>query len=121
MYQVAMALKEFFSGFDMPAYTTDSVPDDVELPYITYSLSEPEWNQKATLYAQVWDRSRSNVRILQVADQITAEIGEGLRIPIDDGYLVIWPESPLTQLMPDGDYRSAYINLSINAYHKPGR
>jgi len=120
MYQTAKALKEYFSGFDLPAYSTDSVPDDVELPYITYSLAEPEWNQKATMYAQVWDRSRSNVLILQTADQITADIGEGKIIPIEDGYLVIWPESPLVQLMTDGDYRSAYINLSINAYHTPG-
>ena len=42
MYQTAKALKEFFSGFDLPAYSTDSVPEDVELPYITYSLAEPE-------------------------------------------------------------------------------
>ena len=120
MYQTAKALKEFFSGFDLPAYSTDSVPEDVELPYITYSLAEPEWNQKATMYAQVWDRSRSNSLILRVADQITAEIGEGCKIPLDDGYLVIWPESPLVQVMVDGDYRSAYLNLSINAYHTPG-
>jgi len=120
MYQTAKALKGFFSGFDLPAYTTDSVPEDVQLPYIAYSLAEPEWNQKATLYAQVWDRSRSNSLILQKADQITAEIGEGKIIALEDGYLVIWPESPLVQLMTDGDFRSAYINLSLNAYHTPG-
>lgn len=120
MYQTAKALKEFFSGFGLPAYTTDSVPDDVELPYIAYSLSEPEWGQKATMYAQVWDRTRSNAGIMQKADQITAAIGEGYIIPIESGYLVIWPETPLIQLMTDGDFRSAYINLSINAYHTPG-
>ena len=122
MYQTAVALKTFFSGFGIPAYTTGSVPDDAELPYITYSLAEPEWGQKATMYAQVWDRSRSNTYILQKADQITAEIGEGKVIPYDEGtgYLVIWPETPLVQLMTDGDFRSAYINLSINAYHTPG-
>ena len=120
MYQTAKALKEFFSGFGLPAYTTDSVPDDVELPYIAYSLAEPEWDQKATMYAQVWDRSKSNTRILQVADQITSAIFVGKKIPMEDGYLVIWPESPLVQLMTDGDFRSAYINLSINAYHTPG-
>lgn len=120
MYQTAKALKDFFSGFGLPAYTTDSVPDDVELPYIAYSLAEPEWDQKATMYAQVWDRSKSNTRILQVADQITSAIFVGKNIPMEDGYLVIWPESPLVQLMTDGDFRSAYINLSINAYHAPG-
>ena len=120
MYEAAAALKTFFSGFDLPAYTVDTVPDDVALPYIAYSLSVPEWNQKATMYAQVWDRTRSNTGIIQKADQITAAIGEGKIIPLADGYLVIWPESPLVQIMADGDFRSAYINLSINAYHLPG-
>ena len=120
MTQTATALKNFFSGFGLPAYTTDSVPEDVTLPYITYSLAEPEWGQKATLYAQVWDRTKSNAGILQKADQITRAIGEGIILPMASGYLAICPESPLIQLMTDGDFRSAYINLSINAYHISG-
>ena len=120
MYQAAAALKTFFSGFELPAYTVDSVPDDVQLPYISYSLSVPEWNQKATMYAQVWDRSTSNAGIIQVADQITAAVRDGAIIPMEDGYLVNWPESPLTQILVQDDYRSVYINLSINAYQTPG-
>ena len=120
MYKAAAALKTFFSGFGVPAYAQDSVPDDVQLPYITYSLSVPEWNQKASMYAQVWDRTKSNAGIIQKADQITAAIGEGKKIPLDGGYLVIWPETPLIQIMVDGDFRSAYINLSVNTYHLPG-
>lgn len=120
MKQIAAALKEFFSGFDLPAYAENSVPEDVELPYITYSLAQPEWGQKASVYAQVWDRTRSNERILRVADEITAEIGEGKILQLESGYLVIWPETPLVQLMSDGDTRSAYINLSINGYQMPG-
>ena len=120
MYQAAAALKTFFSGFGLPAYAESSVPDDVELPYITYSVNVPEWNQKASLYAQVWDRTRSNTGIIQTADQITAAIGERKVISFDGGYLVIWPESPLIQILVDGDFRSAYINLSINAYNLPG-
>lgn len=121
MYQTAVALKQFFSGFGLPAYTVDSVPDDVELPYIAYSLPDPEWNQKATLYAQIWDRSRGNALISQKADEIAGAIGVGLLIPLSGGgRLAIWPENPKIQLEVDGDYRYAYINLSINAYHLPG-
>lgn len=121
MYRTAAALKTFFSGFGLPAYAEDSVPDDVALPYITYSMSVPEWNQKASLNAKVWDRTTSNTGIIRAADQITAAIGEGINIPVEGGYLIIWPESPLIQIMVDGDYRSAYINLSINTYQLPGR
>ena len=121
MYKAAAALKTFFSGFGLPAYAENTVPEDVQLPYITFSLSAPEWNQKASGYAQVWDRSKSNTRIIEKADQITAAIGDaGKRLSFDGGYLVIWPESPLIQIMTDGDYRSAYINFSINSYHLPG-
>ena len=122
MYKAAAALKTFFSSFGLPAYAEGSVPDDVTTPYITFSLSVPEWNTKSSMYAQVWDRTTSNAGIIRKADDIVAAVGQGHRIPLDgDGYLVIWPESPLVQLMTDGDFRSAYINLAINAYHMPGK
>ena len=121
MYRAAAALKTFFSGFGLPAYTVDSVPEDVQLPYIAYSLSAPEWNQKASMYVQVWDRTKSNAGIISKADQITAAIGSGGKlIAYEGGYLVIWPETPLVQIMTDGDFRSAYINLSVSNYNIPG-
>ena len=120
MYKAAAALKTFFSGFDLPAYQVGSVPENVSLPYIAYSIGVPEWNQKATMYAQVWDRATSNERIIRTADQITQAIGEGKNISFEGGYLVIWPESPLIQIMVDGDFRYAYINLSVNTYNMPG-
>ena len=120
MLNTAAKLKAFFSGFGIPAYTLDSVPDDVELPYITYPLTEPEWNQKATFYCQVWYRKKNLEALITKADQIVAAIGNGKIIPMDGGYLVIWPETPLMQVLTDEYSQSAYINLSINAYHMPG-
>lgn len=123
MYKAAEALNTFFSGFGLDAYQEDSVPDDAALPYITFSLSVPEWNQKASNYARVWARTRSNTWLIQKADQITAAIGEMKSISYEGGYLVIWPETPLTQILVDGDDKSiryAYINFSINAYNMPG-
>lgn len=120
MMEVATALKTFASSFDLPAYANGSVPDPVSLPYITYPVIESEWNQKASFYIQVWYRTTTNTELLTKADEICGEIGTGMIINLAHGYLVIWPESPLIQLMVDGDYRSAYINMSINAYHEPG-
>ena len=121
MFKDAAALKTFFSGFGLPAYAEGSVPDDVTTPYITFSLSVPEWGTKASMFARVWDRTTSNSGIIRKADEITEAIGQGKKINlVDGGYLVIWPESPLIQIMVDGDFRSAYINLSVNAYHLPG-
>lgn len=120
MYKAAAALKTFLQGFGIPAYQEGTVPEDQDLPYITYSLQQPEWNQKATMYVRVWDRSTSNAFIVSLADQITAAIGEMKRFSFDGGYLVVWPETPLIQILVDGDYRNAYINLSVNSYQKPG-
>ena len=120
MRATAKALKEFVGGFGLPAYTVQSVPKDVQVPYLTYPLTEPEWNQKATFYIQGWYRSTSNADLTAKADQIISEIGTGITISTESGYLVIYPESPLVQLIVDGDYRSFYINLSINAFQMPG-
>ena len=120
MKALAKALKTFVGGFGLPAYTTDTVPDDVSAPYLVYPLKEPEWNQKTTWYIQGWFRTTSNDELTSVADQIISEIGTGITIKTSSGYLVIYPDAPLVQLMTDGDYRSFYINLSINVFQMPG-
>lgn len=120
MKATAAALKTYLSGFDLPAYNAESIPETTDPPYITYPMNLPEWSDKASLYIQIWDRSHSNTFILEKADEILADIGEGKLIVAEGTTLVIWPETPAVQLIVDGDIRSAYINLSINAYQMPG-
>lgn len=120
MRTTAKALKEFVSSFGLPAYTVDTVPEDVQAPYLTYPLNEPEWDQKATWYIQGWYRSKSNAELSAKADEIIRTIGTGIRIITDVGIISIYPETPLVQMLTSGDFRSFYINLSINAYHMPG-
>ena len=120
MRETAKAMKDFFSGFGLPAYEEYSVPDDVELPYITYHLAEPEPFEKASMYAQVWFRTKSNAEILEVADAIVGAIGVGKILENRGGYTVLWNETPNIQILVDDDVRRAYINLSINSYNLPG-
>jgi len=123
MYRAAAALKTYFTGFDLPAYTDDSVPDDVSLPYIAYACNVPGWTRKASIPVRVWDRTTSNAELIQKADQITADIGPaGKNIPLDGGgYLVIWqPDDEMIQIMVDGDFRCAYFNVWVNVYNMPG-
>lgn len=122
MYKAAAAIKTFFSGFDVPAYSEDSVPDDAAFPYIAYSQNIPGWTRKASMFVKVWDMTTSNSRIMRIADQITAAIGNGKTIDLPEGgYLVIWqPDDETIQIQVDGDYRFAYINLWINCYNIPG-
>ena len=120
MRAVAKTLKEFVGGFGLPAYATDSIPDDVELPYLTYPVVEPEWNRQASFYIQGWFKTTDFTPVLEKADQIVREIGPGIIIGMDEGSLVIYPETPLVQTLTDGDTKSFYLNLAINAYHMPG-
>lgn len=120
MRSVAKALKSFVGGFGLPAYTIESVPEDVQVPYLTYPLNEPEWSQKTPWYIQGWFRTTSNAELTAKADEIIKEIGTGIRLYTGVGLISIYPDSPLVQLMTDGDYRSFYINLSINVYQMPG-
>lgn len=120
MQKAVEALKAYYSGFGLPAYQENTVPEDVTLPYISFSISIPEWNQKASHYIRIWDRTKSNTRIVRVADQIAADIGICKTIRFEGGYLTIWPETPLVQIQVDGDTRYAYMNLSINSYNMPG-
>ena len=126
MTDVARALQSFWSGFGLPAYPEAGVPEAEDgedsltslLPYITYQLIQPEWDQNATYQARVWYWSESNVGIMAKVDEIKAEIGEGLLLPAGAGYICFRPGTPLVQMQPSEDWRLkiAYINLQFNAY-----
>lgn len=120
MLNTAATLKTFFSSFDLPAYTLESVPDNVSLPYITYPLVEPEWNQQSNTYCQVWYPKKRLAELLTKADQIAAAIGTFKEFKQTGGYLVLYPATPFIQILSDEYSQSAYINLLINAYHLPG-
>lgn len=120
MRALAKALKDWLSSFGLPVYTTQTIPKDVQVPYLVYPLNVPEWDQKTTFYIQGWYRSTSNADLAAKADEIIQDIGIGIKLRTSGGIISIWPETPLVQLMTDGDYRSFYINLSINVHQMPG-
>ena len=120
MMTAANALNKWFQQFMLPVYLESDVPDGAELPYITLPLREPEWNKQTSYHFSVWYRTTSNVALLAKADEISGAVGQGVRIPCVGGCLVLWPDTPLVQVMVDGDYRSAYISLILNAYYMPG-
>lgn len=118
MTNTAKALYNFFSGFGLDAYAEHSIPDDAELPYITYQLIEPDWRDSATMYARVWYRSSSLVAINAKVDEIKNAIGEGVSLPTDGGAVYLGKGTPFAQYMPmegDDTLKAVYLNLIINA------
>ena len=118
MTNTAIALYRFFSSFGLPAFPEYSVPNEAQLPYITYQLIEPDWDDGGTFYARVWYRSTSYTAINAKVDQIRAAISEGKSIPTDGGAVYLNKGTPFVQYMPmegDDTLKVAYLNFIIHA------
>lgn len=129
MMQTARALYEFFSGFGIPAFPENQVPDKapdgngvmqpVTLPYITYELVEPDSLDQISFTARVWYMSDSFEEIMAKVDEIRQAIGDGLSIPIDGGVIWIWRDTNFCQFQPPDEpkLKIAYLMLILGAYH----
>lgn len=111
------AIYSFYSGFSLPAYDENTVPEGSALPYITYSVSTDSIGNIVILSASLWYRSTSWGAIQDKADEIAAAIGYGGKIiKIDNGYLWLTKGSPFAQRMSEpSDKMVRRIALNINA------
>lgn len=111
------AIYSFYSGFSLPAYDENTVPEGSALPYITYSVSTDSIGNIVILSASLWYRSTSWGAIQDKADEIAAAIGYGGKIiKIDNGYLWLTKGSPFAQRMSEpSDKMVRRIIININA------
>ena len=119
MINTARALYEFFSGFGIPAYAENNVPDEAEKPYITYPIIETESLYSSPFYCRVWYRARDYGNLLQKVDAILEATSDGVRIECDGGCVVLRPDTPRVQIQSDEnpDYQYAYMVFQLNCYH----
>lgn len=95
---VEKTLYDFFSGFGIPAYAIGTVPDNAELPYITYTPIDTDWNTPASLTATVWYKGTELKPLFDKVDEIKAKVGEGLSLKISTGgYVYLYKDSPFAQ------------------------
>lgn len=112
----AQALHSFWSSFGIPAYDTSTVPDEAELPYITYDVAMDHIDRQVQLTASIWYRSTSWTAISQKADLIAEAIGDGGKLlKVDGGYIYIFQGSPFAQRMADEDEAIRRIYLMVTA------
>ena len=119
MIDIASALYQFFSGFDIPAFVDGSVPSNQALPYITYRLIKPDWQDNVQLPARIWYRSPSWREAAEKAQEISRAIGNGYSMQVGDGCLVLYRDSNFSQAMTDDTddmIKIMYLSLIINAY-----
>lgn len=99
----AQALYEFWAGFGLPAYDEQVVPDDAELPYITYETATGSLGDVLMLSASLWYSSTSWRGVTAMANHIEAMIGGWKAMPIDGGLLKITKGAPFTRRLGDPD------------------
>lgn len=118
MKQTSQALKAFFSSFGLPAYLSGNIPDNVQMPYITYELIEPEPLATALFHASVWYRSTSVTEISEKVDEIKAAIGTGVSLKTDSGVVHLFMErnGAFAQIMndPNRETKRAYLSMMIH-------
>jgi hypothetical protein len=115
----AKALYTFWNSFGIPAYLEEHIPDDAQLPYITYTMVDPDWQENASIQGRVWYRSDNFTTLNAKVDEISNRIGDGHSIRTNNGVVVLYKDINFAQIQPfpeDTLMRVAYINLIINSY-----
>ena len=93
MTELAAALYDFWSGFGIPAYLQDNVPDDAVLPYITYEVVRGDAMGATVLVAHNWHQKAAggNAARHEVMDAIARAIpSQGRRVPVGRGFVMLY-------------------------------
>lgn len=115
----SQALHQFWSGFGLPAWDENTIPDDSTVrgeKYIAYSVSTGSLDDVINLTAKIWD---TNTTSWEYVEQKAREIAYAIAtmnpptIQIDNGRLYITEGQPFSQRLPDPDslVRGVYINI----------
>lgn len=108
------AIQQFWESFGLNAYDENSVPEDAQMPYITYRAVAGSFEQAISMSASVWYRSTAWAGVSQKSDEISRAIGEEpVRAFGDHEYMHVARGVPFAQRMPDTDdtVKRIYINV----------
>ena len=64
------AIQKFWESFGIPAYDETTVPDDAQLPYITYSVHTGSLGDLCITNASLWYKSYSWKEISEKTEEI---------------------------------------------------
>lgn len=117
----AQSIQAFWESFGLPAYDENIVPDDAELPYITYEAQTDSIGNALAMSASIWYRSMSWEAISKKAEEIAEAIVK--RYPpadkIDGGRVYISKGTPFAQRMADTSdklIRRMLINITVEFF-----
>ena len=99
----SQALDAFWNSFSLPAYDENTVPDGLNMPYITYAVGTDSWGVSIPATASLWYRETTWANISQKTEEIAKAIGEYgyYSVPIYGGFMVIRKGEVFAQRMED--------------------
>lgn len=109
-----VAIQQFMSSFGLPAYEHLSVPQDAEMPYLTYSFETGYFGEENLMTVNLYYRTSSNSIPNAKATEIGNALEGGAVVNCDDGAIWIKRGSPFCQNMSDEKddaIKIRYINL----------
>lgn len=113
----AQAIDQFWNSFNLPAYDENTVPQNAELPRITYNVVTDSLENVVNLHASLWYRDSSWKNITHKAEEVEKRLGEhgGELIDLDEGKVWIVKGTPFAQRMldPDNSIRRIYFNIQV--------
>lgn len=110
------AFYNFFNSFALSAYDENSVPDDAQMPYITYQVIIADLDDVVFPTASIWYRSDSWAQADAKVNEISQYIETMLPIPLKDGgFMHITKGTPFAQRMAETDttVKRYLLNLGI--------
>lgn len=112
------ALHAFFNSFGIAGYPFTAVPNDVELPYLTYEAKTDNINGgDINITVNLWYYGTNEAPINAKARELSQEIGLGGTVrACDGGYLWFKRGTPWCQTVrdeTDNNIKRRYINVDV--------
>ena len=113
------AYNSFWSGFGVPAYEENTVPEGAAFPYITYQVLIDDIYGVLTATASIWDKTTSWKRVDLLSNLIAERIVSMNTLKLDEGRMFITKGSPFAQhMMEEGDssIRRVVLNIGVQFF-----
>ena len=114
-YNALSALNTFWNSFEVPAYEVATIPEDVEMPYITYEGSVDNFGNEIATNVNLYYKGKSWKAITQKLDEIDDAISDGVYVNFGNKKsLLIRKANPFAQPVPEDDeqVRRYILNLT---------
>lgn len=108
---------QFWNSFGLTAYPSSGVPQNPQLPYITYQPVTGYFGQSSTPTIQIWMWTESEAAINEIVHRIGERIGfGGLHLSCDGGSLWVQRGNPFciqTYAQDEPTLKVRQLNINI--------